>query len=162
MKKILMLLICGTLALSFNVYAEETVRFDFQEYIAEGAYEFYRIEVDLKNKSGTLCYFENDGFVAAGGKLDKISEDTIWSQYINFAKVKPACAKFGLYNSLGWFMADSFKLGETEYRYFFIGSIKKEKIDGKLYQFRDHRPSKDNRSYKTADQMLLSVNASHK
>lgn len=162
MKIILVFLIFVSLSSSFNLYAEEIVRFDFQEYIAEGAYEFYRIEVDLKNKSGTLCYFENDGFVAAGGKLDRIAENTIWSQYISFAKVKPACAKFSLYNSLGWFMTDSFKHGEAEYRYFFVGSIKKESIDGKLYQFRDHRPSNGNRTYKTTDQFLLSAGASQK
>lgn len=156
MKKILLFLVCAMLFSSGNLHAQEMAMFDFQQYVGEGTYDFYRVEVDLKNKSGLFCYFNQDSFVAAGGKLDKIAEDTIWSRYVNFPKVKTTCAKFSLYNSSGWFMTDSFKFGEAEYRYFFIGNINKEKIDGKLYEFRDHR------SYKTTDYKLLSVNASHK
>ncbi len=156
MKKILLFLVCGILSSSAHLHAEEMVRFDFQQYVGEGTYDFYRVEVDLKNKTGLFCYFDQDSFVAAGGNLEKITEGTTWSQYISFPKVKTACAKFSLYNSSGWFMTDSSKFGEAEYRYFFIGNINKEKIDGKLYEFREHR------SYKTTDYKLISANPSHK
>lgn len=144
-----------------NVLAGEKVKFEFQNYVGEGQHDLYRVEVDIPKLKGEMCYFDTGNVTISKELSDQLTNGISWSRLIDINKVEHACFKFDLYNPFGWFYSSPFKYGDAEYKLFFIGTIKKDKIEGVLYEFRDYQPEGSKRVIKTVNQTKISVTASH-
>jgi hypothetical protein len=140
MKEVIIACLLLLFSLTNTGLAEEVVRFDFQSYLGEGGYAFYRVDIDMQNSKGELCFFDT-GIVSVSDDVSKqLSTGTLWSQMLVLDKVKHACFKFELYKPDGCFFSPSVKYGDVEYRIFFIGEINTKKINGKIYEFRYSQP----------------------
>ena len=150
--------VCFMFVMGSNlIFAQDLVRFDFHNYVGEGQTEFYRLNADMANLKGEFCFFDSASLPATDKRLGKLSEDVVWSTLFDLNKVPHSCVNVELYKPFGWFNSPPFLYEEADYRFVFIGKVKKEKMEGKLYQFRDYHPKGDNRVYRTIDQVTVSA-----
>ena len=140
-----------------NAQAQELVRFDFQNYVAEGVTAFYRLDADLASLKGEFCFFDSASLAAGDKRLKILSEDIAWSTLFDLKEVPHACAKVDLYKPFGWFNTPAFTYEGADYRFVFIGKVQKERMEGKLYEFRDYYPKGKDRAIRTIDQVMVSV-----
>lgn len=158
MKKIIVTSLLFFFALMMNnAVAEGVIRFDFQNYVGEGGYAFYRVDIDMQNLNGELCFFDT-GIVNVSDDVSKqLSNGVIWSRLLDLEKVKHACFKIELYKPYGWFFSPPVKYGDVEYRFFFVGDIKGKKMDGKLYEFSYFHPEYEKFPFRNAEEIKVSA-----
>jgi len=142
--------------------AEEIARFDFQQVKSDMQYDFYRIEADIANQKGEMCYFNSIGQELSNDAIYGLTGNEIWSRIPDLAKYKRTCVKFDIYGSSGWFFTPSFKYTVADYRFFFIGDINEKQMKGTLYQFRMFQAPGEKKNYRVAEEFKISVPAGTK
>lgn len=155
--KLILYIILNLVVLPHVVYAEDKIRFDFQSYVGEGQFNFFRIEIEYAKSAGELCYFETGSIKPTDKRLSEITEDNIWSGVIGINEVQHACAKFDIYTPFGYFYTQPINYMNAEYRFVFIGNTKKNKINGNLYAFRDYRSKGSDSVYKSVEPIPVNV-----
>ena len=144
-----LLLITSVTLLMFSEYGfagnpQKLKRFDFQEKSGEGQFDLYRAEVDLAGGTGRFCVLSTYMDGVPDSYLGDLHEKS-FGQVLDMDKYKPACFDFFLYSwagDPGWFFSPPIKR-EAVYRYFFVGEIGEERMEGKLYEFRDYQVDDD-------------------
>ncbi len=158
MKMIVMISLLFFVTQTMNIAAAgEIVRFDFQKYLGEGGYSFYRVDIDEQNSNGKLCYFDTGVNNVSEEVSKQLWSGVLWSRLLDLNKFKHACFKFELYKPDGWFYSPAVKYEDVEYRFFFVGQIKDNKMDGKLYTFLFSRPESGERPYGNAEEIKVST-----
>jgi hypothetical protein len=135
MKKGILAVVLLLISMGVRVSEAETIRYDFQIDAGEGTQELYRIDIDLAQKKGALCFLNTGSSGIPEETLVLIRKGALWSKQVDLQKEDHGCFKFDLYDPLGWFYSPPFKYSNQEYRLFFIGTVKKEAIKGTVYQF---------------------------
>ena len=81
-----------------------------------------------------------------------------FSEIIEMDDFKPSCFDFDLYYFAGepWGFQSPPVEREATYRFFFVGEIGEEKMEGTLYGFRDFSPA-PGESYKTVDYIRIAI-----
>jgi hypothetical protein len=157
--KLILCLILQLLAIQYVAHAEDKLRFDFQSYVGEGQFNFFRVEIEYAKSVGEFCYFETGSIKPTDKRLNEITEDgdKIWSRFIGIHEVQHACTKFDIYKPFGWFYTQPISYMNAEYRFVFIGNIKNNKITGDLYAFRDYRSKGSSSVYRTVEPIRVDV-----
>jgi hypothetical protein len=148
------------LLLSLPICAAESgklLRFEFQEHSGEGQFDLYRVKVDLAGQEGQFCYMNT--------YLDGVPDDIIgefhvkqFSEIIDMDEFNPSCFDFVLYSFAGkprGFHSPPVKR-EATYRFFYVGEISEEKMEGTLYDFRDFTPE-PGEAYRNVNPIRVSV-----
>ncbi len=150
MKTVMLVLMLILTLANENIYAEDKiVRFDFQADAGEGTLELYRIDINIPQQKGELCFLHTTRSSVPTRIMKLLRDGTNWPKVIDMKNYEHACFTFDLYEPFGWFYSPTVKYSEAEYAFFFVGEINKAKIKGQLYQFRNFLPSGEATSYKT-------------
>lgn len=148
------------LLMSGYAYAEgDNLRFDFQQATGEGQYELFRVDADLAGRKGELCFFSSIGLELSNEAIYDLTGNTIWSRIPDMMKFERKCSKFDLYGSANWFFTQPINYTGAEYRFFFVGSLNAKAMKGTLHQFRSYTAAAEKRTYRTTEEIKLSVPA---